>query len=280
MRRIAVVLALVLAACGGGGGGGDPEAASSDDSPTTTTTTTAAAGDEPTTSTTAAPAAAPDEGETPGTTAAPAAGAAASASAPASAGPTPLAPGTYHYRQTGSTKVGADSYESPPEGTSEVDPPNADGTQVVHRYIDPEGKPSDATMRFGPDGIFMLETVVRAGGTEVRCTFDPPLATPAWPPTVGATSSGHGECGSFTTDVTSEITETRSVTLDGRTYDAVVVRSTITTSGQFESTSSQVDWFVPELRMSAHSETTSKGSFGAFTFESAGSSDLLSATPT
>lgn len=275
MRRIAVVLALVLAACGGGGGG-DPEAASSGSSSTTTSTTSDAT-DESTTSTSATPG---TTGDAPGTTAAPSAGAAASAAAPASAGPTPLAPGTYHYRQTGSTKVGADSYESPPEGTSVADPPNADGTQVIHRYIDPEGKPSDATMRFGPDGIFMLETVVRAGGTEVRCTFDPPLATPAWPPTVGATSSGHGECGAFTTDVTSEITETRTVTLDGRSYDAVVVRSTITTSGQFESTSSQVDWFVPELRLSTHSETTSKGSFGAFTFESAGTSDLLSATPT
>ena len=275
MRRIAVVLALVLAACGGGGGGDEPEAASSD-SPTSTTATAADA-DESTTSTTAAATAA---GEAPSTTAAPSAGQAASASAPASAGPTPLAPGTYHYRQEGSTKVGADSYDSPPEGTSVVDAPNADGTQVVHRYIDPEGKPSDATMRFGPDGIFMLETVVRAGGTEVRCTFDPPLATPAWPPTVGATSSGHGECGSFTTDVKSEITEARSVTLDGRTYDAVVVRSTITTTGQFQSTSNQVDWFVPELRLSTHTETTSKGSFGAFTFESTGSSDLLSATPT
>lgn len=270
MKRLAVALLLVLAACGGG----DSKTSSSGSTPAgkeSTTSTNAAAG---ATATTVA------AGETTSTTS-PAAAATptTAAAATASTGPAPLPPGTYGYRQTGSAKVGAQSYDSPPEGKAVADAAGGDGKQVVHRYIDPNGEPSDTTLRFGPDGIFILETVLRMGETEITCTFDPPLPAPSWPPVVGGKASGHGECGAFTTDVTSEITEARTVSLDGKTYDAVVLESTITTSGQVESTSHQVDWFVPELRISAHSETDSKGTFGTFTFESSGTADLLSATP-
>ena len=273
MRRIAIALVLVLAACGGGG---DDDTKTASPSTTASSTSTSSAADDDGTTTTAAPAAST------ATTAAPAAAGGAASATPAagSAAPAPLAPGTYRYRQEGSTKVGTDSYDTPPEGTSVVDAAKADGTQVHRRYIDPKGKSSDVTMRFGADGIFILDTVLRTGQAEVRCTFDPPLASPAWPPAIGAKSSGRGACGSFATDVATEITEARTVTLEGKTYDAFVVESTITTTGQFESTSHQVDWFVPELRMSTHTETDSTGSFGAFTFESSGTSDLLSATPT
>ena len=37
---------------------------------------------------------------------------------------------------------------------------------------------------------------------------------------------------------------------------------------------------IPELRMSVHTEQEMTGRFGTFTFESSGTSDLLSATPT
>lgn len=274
MRRIAAAALLVLAACGGGGGDDDDTVAEAERESTTTT----AAADEVTTTTGV------DAGETtttgvstPGD--APAAPSGTAAAPAGSTSPAPLPAGTYRYRQSGSAKVGTDTYDSPPEGKLVADAPNGDGTQVLHRYIDPEGQPSDSTMRFGADGMFILETIVRMGTTEITCTFDPPLAAPPWPPTVGAKATGHGECGSFTTDVTSEVTEARTVTLDGKTYDAVVVKSAITTSGQFQSTTSQVDWFVPELRLSAHTEQDAKGSFGAFTFESSGTSDLLSAIP-
>lgn len=280
MRRIAAAALLVLAACGGGGDDDDDTAAESLRE-STTSTTTAAAGEETTTSTSSV-----DAADGPSTTVAPASGSSpgspggAAAEPDVSTTPTPIAPGTYRYRQSGSAKVGTDTYEAPPEGTMVADAASGDGKQVFHRYVDPEGEPADSTMQFRADGMFILETIVRMGQTEITCTFDPPLAAPPWPATVGATSSGHGECGSFTTDVTSEITEARTVTLDGRTYDAVVVKSIITTSGQFESTTNQIDWFVPELRVSAHTEQDAKGRFGAFTFESTGTSDLLSAIPT
>ena len=278
MRRIAtvVVLVLVLAACGGGGGGGDDAtSASSSEDDTTTTSTAAETADGSSTTTSAAPAASPS------TTATPTDASAVESAAPGSAAPAPLPAGTYRYRQSGSAKVGTETYDAPPEGKLVADAAGADGKQVLHRYIDPNGEPSDSTMRFGADGMFILDTLVRMGETEIRCTFEPPLAAPPWPPTVGATSSGHGDCGSmFSTDVASEITEARTVDLDGRTYDAVVVRSVITTTGQFESKTDQVDWFVPELRMSVHTEQEMTGRFGTFTFESSGTSDLLSATPT
>lgn len=282
MRRLAraAALVLVLAACGGGGGDDATDASSSEEE-STTTTTAAVPGEDGTTSTTTDAAADADAAASPSTTATPAGEPAAGTAAPSSAAPAPLAPGTYRYRQSGSAKVGTETYDAPPEGKLVADAHSADGKQVLHRYIDPDGEPNDSTVRFGADGMFILDTLLRMGEAEIRCTFDPPLAAPPWPPTVGATSSGHGDCGTaFSTDVTTEITEARTVDLDGRTYDAVVVRSVITTSGQFESKTDQVDWFVPELRMSVHTEQDASGRFGTFTFESHGVSDLLSATPT
>jgi hypothetical protein len=272
VRKLAALLLVVLAACGGGGDSKSPTAADGAAKEATTTSTTVAGA-------TKEPAVAAGETTTTGAAAAPPTTTAAAAPATASTGPTPLAPGTYRYKQSGHASGGGQSYDSPPEGTMVADAPGEDGTQVMHRYIDPAGEPSDTTIRFGPDGIFILSTVLRQGGQEITCTFDEPLPSPAWPPTVGATSAGHADCDMFTTDVASKITGRLPVTIDGTTYDAFVMETTITTSGQVTSKSTQIDHFVAELRLSAHTESNGSGKFGTFEFSSEGTSDLLSATP-
>ncbi|MEA3055130.1 MAG: hypothetical protein QOD30_562 [Actinomycetota bacterium] len=270
-----VVMGLLVlsAACGRGGGGGGDDAAANDVTTSTTVagTTTVATGGS--TSTTAASAGAT-------TTTAKAATPAAEAAKPAAGGgPAPLAPGTYRYRQQGSATAGTQKYDSPKDGTLVAKAAGADGTQLLQRYIDPKSDPSDVTMRFGADGMFMLETVLRTGGQEVRCTFDDPMAAPSWPPAVGRSASGHADCDSFQLDVTSKITGTKPVTIDGAGYTAYIVESTSKTTGSVTSTGTQTDWFVPELRMATHTETSSKGSFGTFAFSSEGSADLVSAKP-
>lgn len=278
MRKVLAALLLVLAACGGGGDDDDTATGESD----AVTSTTAAPDDETSDGatdagdgvTTTQPAT--DGPASPSTTVAATGGTDAS---PAAAGPQPIAAGTYRYKQSGRASGGGQTRETPPEGRAVVDAPAADGTQVVHRYIDPDGEPQDTTFRFGADGMFILKTVIRQGGAEISCTFDPPVATPPWPPTVGATYGGTGECGAFTVSVDGKVTGTRTVALDGRSYDAFVLESSIATEGQFESNSTQVDWFVPELRLSAHTETNSTGKFGQVSFESSGTSDLISAVP-
>lgn len=275
MKRLLPIalLVVVIAACGGGGG--DDDKASTDATTSTTaavaaTSTTAASGGATTTT-----GAAGVDGST--TTVK-----AASSSAPASTGdhgPAPLTAGTYHYHQTGSTSAGAQKYDAPKEGTMVAKPAGADGKQLLQRYIDPSGQPSDVTMKYGADGMFMLETVLRTGGQEIRCTFDDPMPAPSWPPAVGKTASGHANCGSFQLDVTSKITGTKAVTIDGTGYTAYIVVSTSKTTGTVTSTGTQTDWFVPQLRMATHTETTQKGTFGTVEFSSEGSADLVSAKP-
>jgi hypothetical protein len=261
---------LVLAACGGGG-----DATTSAERTTSTTRSTAEGKAVTTTEPGVDAVTTTVAGRSTTTTSATRTAAAASAH-----GPAPLAPGTYHYRQSGTASGGGQSFDSPPEGTMVVKPAEADGAQLLQRYIDPKGDPQDVRMRFGDEGMFILEMVLRMGGNEVRCTFDAPVPSPAWPPAEGKTSKGHGSCGSFEIDVDDVITGTHPVTLDGASYTAFVVESTIKTTGSVTSTSHQTDWFVPELRMATHSETDTQGSFGAVSFTSRSTSDLLSATPT
>ena len=59
--------------------------------------------------------------------------------------------------------------------------------------------------------------------------------------------------------VEGSITGTKSVELDGKTYEAFVLDSKVSTSGQFESSGTQIDWFIPELRLSAHQEMNTSG---------------------
>lgn len=275
MKRALIAALMVLAACSGGGGSDKAATTKADKSTTTTTaateTTTTAAAKGPSTTTTVAP-----SGASTATTAATTPGAPAKSTV---AGPKPLAKGTYRYTQTGGGSAGPQKYDSPPEGTMVVDAAAADGTQVSHRYLDPKGDPNDTKMRFGSDGMFVIETTLRQGGQEIRCTFDKPLAAPPWPVKVGDSTTGHANCGSFQVDISGKVTSTKPVTVDGTSYTAYVLSSTITMTGQVTAKGTQVDWFVPELRMSTHTESNTKGSFGNIQFSSAGTADLVSAKP-
>jgi hypothetical protein len=201
----------------------------------------------------------------------------------ANVGPAPTAAGLYRFRQTGSSTTGATTEPAPAEGTLRVDPAAVDGTQVSHRAVHPDQPPSDTTIAFRPSGMFITTVVTRTTlGTQTvafTCTFNPGVPAPPWPPAVGKAFSASGSCGSFTAQVTGRIDGTRTVALDGRSLTAYVVDSTIVTHGQVESTQTETDWFSPVLRLSVHSETHSKGTFGAFRFSSDLTSDLESGRP-
>jgi len=96
---------------------------------------------------------------------------------------------------------------------------------------------------------------------------------------VGKTFSAHGECGSFTTEVSGKITGTKQVTLDGKAVETFVVETTIATHGQVESTGSQVDWFAPSLRMAVHSEGHQQGTYSFVSSKRDSVGDLESAKP-
>jgi len=275
MRRALVVGVLVVAAACGGGG--DDDDVAEDDLPATTTTVAEAEAEgSTTTAAVAASTTTAATGDGPATTVAASGGAAAPQEV---AGPAPLAPGTYHYRQTGEIKAGPQTYPFPPEGTAEVEPADADGTQLVRRFIDPEQPPIETRIRFDRAGILLVETSGGGGPTGFRCTFDPPLTLVAWPPTVGHTASGEADCENVHITYEVRITGQVPVTIDGATYEAFVMESTVTTTGDLESTSEQLDHFVAELRQSVHTESTSEGTFRGVQFSATSTSDLVSATP-
>jgi hypothetical protein len=97
---------------------------------------------------------------------------------------------------------------------------------------------------------------------------------------VGKTLSGHANCDpGFTTDVTGKVTDTKQTTLDGKSYTVYVIESTITTHGSLESTTTQVNWFAPDLRMTLHDESHSSGTYQSFSFTSDQTDDLVSGKP-
>lgn len=273
MRQLlgALLVATALVGCGGGSGSDDDEGATGRSS--TTTTTTAAEDPGSSSSTTGAPG---DPGDVPASTTTVAPRTDAPGEAPPTGDDPFVAPGTYRYRQTGSATAGTQRFDSPPEGTLVVDAPAGD-RQTFHRFIDPQGEASDLTIEVVDGTVRLVETVVRQGGQEVRCTFDPPMAAVD---EVGETSTGHGECGElFDVDIEVRATGTTTVQLDGQTLDALVTETITTTSGQLVSETRTLDHVLRGVGIPAHTESQSSGSFGTFRFSGEGTADLVSTVP-
>ena len=270
MRRVLGVMAVTaMLVAGCGGNKKDVKASDSDDTTSTTlatdTTATTAAGGAVTT-------------VAGGKTATTARGAATATTASGSStgkAPVPTTPGTYDYAQSGTSTAGS----VPPNGLLKVDPANASGIQVLHRQVDPSQPGSDTTVAFRADGPFITDTVTRQQQFEVRCHFDPPIAAPPWPATEGKPISGKADCGQIKVEVNGSITGHRTTKLDGADIEVVVATVTIKTTGQVESTTTETQWWAPSLRLTVHTESKSKGSFGAFPFESNVTSDLKSGKP-
>jgi hypothetical protein len=283
MRRsslvvVGVLLALTGAACGSSG---KKTSATRRATTTTSESTTTTAQPAATTTTTAAGTAGGSRGAT--TTTAHGGSTGASPAPAGKTGPAPATPGKYRYKQTGKATIGNGSSNVPSEGTLTVDPAKADGSQVFHRVVDPNGSSTDTTFQFKPDGIFLKATSTQSGSgfqsVSFTCTFNPPVPAPPWPPTVGATFAGKANCGDFTTEVKGKVDGTRQATVDGAPVDVFVISVAVVTHGQLESSGTDVQWFAPSTRLVVHDESHQKGSYGPFGFSSDVTSDLVSAKP-
>ncbi|MHB8464932.1 MAG: hypothetical protein ACYDH6_19685 [Acidimicrobiales bacterium] len=201
-----------------------------------------------------------------------------------SSAPAIIRPGTYEYTQSGSTTVGPNKTDAPPNGLLVVDPPGSSGSQVVHQYIDPSQPPSDdTTLQFTPSQILLVARTTRTnfGGQSVMytCTFEPPMPAPPWPPTVGASFRGHADCGPFTADVMGRVESRAQDILDGAPIEISRVRSSITTHGSIESTAAEVDDFAPTLRLNVRADTQRHGTYGFVEFSTNLSETLASGRP-
>ena len=199
------------------------------------------------------------------------------------AGPTPAQPGTYRYSQSGSFKAGVSSQSVPAQGNVVVDPPTAESpgswSQVWHSYVDPSQPPSDTTFVIAPTGIAITAEVIRMSGITFSCAFSPPLEVVSWPPAVGHQFAGTGQCGSFTAQVTGQVTGTQPTTVDGAAVTAYVIQTHVTTTGSVSSTSTETDWFDPAAGLDVSQDIAQSGTYDGIAFSSQVSRRILSGRP-
>ena len=197
--------------------------------------------------------------------------------------PVPAAPGTYTEDQSGGITTTPSLYSAnePPQGTLVVDPAQANGTQVEHRYVEQGNQPANTTSQYLASGPVILSTTEGSGAQGVSCTFNPPIAAPPWPPAVGKTFSSRGDCGNGTTvTVQGRISGSQTTTLkDGETFTVWVIDSTISMSGQITASGTQVDWYAPSLRLPTHEQVDVKGTYSGVQFTLHSVSDLVSSHP-
>jgi hypothetical protein len=262
-RIVALVLAvaLVAGACGGKDNTGKTSTTSRK------TTTTASSGDTTTTSevggttttrqgattTTVKGATPPKTGNT-------------TAPANAAGAPSPAAPGTYDYAQSGTTSQG----DIPPNGTLVVS--GAGPSQTFQRYVDANEAPSDLYYVFRDDGPFVTRIVVRAQGFTMSCGFGAPVPAPPWPATDGRSFSGHSTCDNgFVADFSGSITGHRSDSVGGKSVPVVVIESALHITGtlfgaKIDENVKDTQHWAPSLRVPTYSHEVASGSFsGDFT---------------
>jgi hypothetical protein len=198
-------------------------------------------------------------------------------------GPRPVATGTYRYHQTGSQTIAGFTSGLDPHGALQVGKAKPNGRQTSHLILASHQPPSDQTMQFTNHGMFLLADVQRyafAGHTEtIRCTFHPGLPFPPWPLSVGSTFKGGGSCGNVHVSGSGHVISRRAVTIGGRSLQVFVINSTLKTTGGVTSTSTDLEWFAPTLRLSVRDAGKTTGSFGPVGFRSTFVRTLISTQP-
>ena len=282
MRRLAVSAAVVvLAACSGGSSHSSSVANAQGSA--AATSTSAALSPSPGSSASSGSSTGPSSGSGPAATSAPHGSGTPTTAHPNAPGvkpAVPATPGTYKYRQSGTTTFGSSTKPVPAEGTAKIDPVSAQGTQTLHRTVDSSQPPSDTVFLFRDGGVFLTQIVQRSNATgqttTFTCTFAPPMPTPPWPPTVGGSYQGHADCGSFTIDVHGSVQGTKTAL--GRT--AFVLGSTLAFHGQLEGSGTQTDWVDPTSSLILHEDTSQSLTYGGFVhIAGTVTSDLESLTP-
>lgn len=207
--------------------------------------------------------------------------AAAASPAPRGSSRAPTLPsGTYHYAQSGSQTFNGTTRSVPAVGVFKIDPVTTGGSQSWHWAVDPSQPPSDRTFLYERGGVFLTHDVERVTGNgttlSFSCAFSPPMASPPWPPTAGSAFSGHGDCSTFTVDLSGRISGTREVRIGSTDRNVFVVETSVTTHGQVESAGSESDWIDPTDDMPVHIQISQRGTYaGAFPFSSSIVADLL-----
>jgi hypothetical protein len=192
----------------------------------------------------------------------------------------PTQPGKYHITVDGTQKVGAQSGDMPDE-TLEVKPPN--GAVQTHVTTSDDGSSRmELELEFRGDGVYIRRISTSQQGVSKTFVFDPPALTAPASATPGQkwSWSSTSDDGKTALKGEFEVLETDArVTIGGQEISTYKLRSVITTSGDIESQSIEMQWISAEHRLIVKTEGTSSGTFGPFSFSSEYRTQLDSLTP-
>jgi hypothetical protein len=200
----------------------------------------------------------------------------------AQAGPAPIAAGTYTFKQTGSQKIAGFSSAVDPTTTMVVDPAKSDGEQTSHEAAGKQ-QATDQTLLFDRKGMFLVSEVehlaIPGHNETITCTFHPGVPYPPWPLKVGDREQAGTSCGDVKVTASGQVTGRRTTKIGGKSLVVYVVKVTLTTSGQINSTSTDTEWFSPALRLTVRDIGTISGKYGPFSFTGSFTRTLTSTTP-
>lgn len=198
-------------------------------------------------------------------------------------GPAPVVPGTYTFTQSGSQHIGGFTQQADPTATLVVRKAKPNGRQTSQLTTASGQPPSDQTLLFNNKGMFLVSQVERVkipGKSEtIRCTFHPAVPYPPWPVAVGAKVSAHTDCGQVTVRAKGAVIGRRTASIGGTSFTVYVIKVTLTTSGQVRSTSTDTEWFSPQLRLAVRDVSAINGKYGPFAFSGTITRTLTSTTP-
>lgn len=194
--------------------------------------------------------------------------------------PSPFTPpGRYRYASSGTFSAGTTGGQRRSgESILTVDPPAGNDQ---HSFRQGDGRSIEQILRFQTDGIYivMLEVTEQGIAKQFR-PLAPVLALPSRAP-AGRTWSWRMTSTDGKTSLEASFLAERSeqVRVGPETVDTSVVKATLVTTGDVASRGTQTLWVAESRRLVVREESTTDGTFGAFTYRSTAKEELLHLDP-
>lgn len=191
---------------------------------------------------------------------------------------TPPAPGTYRYTQSGSTKLGALSYEPDPQGTLVIERARLQGSGQAQRQVRTISDRNEITSVYLFTAKAVTLTYISQQGVE--CAPEPALTAVQLPLEIDATWKSTGTCGDLTADLSGQVMAEETLTIAGERVKVfrIHLASEIRSTGFFQTTGIKA-WLSPDHRLVVRSEEASRGSFNGAPFESTLNAEIVELTP-
>ncbi len=197
--------------------------------------------------------------------------------APVPPGLKPLA-GSYRYHAVGTATVNGAAQPIDVEATTLIEEVSASD----QRETSSGGQQGSAiqVMRYSSDKVELVSLEMK-GAVNKKFEPKPPVLYAPVPGSVGQSWSWNATSTDRLTRIqqSSRFDRTEQKVVGAQTIDVVVVETDITITGDIKATGHITSWVSPAYKLVVRSHSTLTGSYGAFTFASDVTSDLLDLRP-